>query len=153
MAATGLHKRVWGATMGEVPTSTPQQDAAFAGVRSTMADQPTRAISRNEKGDTMEFRITAGLDQGDPFSPLAFTATLPLGELQNAILQAQRVAGVGRPVNVKSTSPLQKSGYENTTENGYENNMKFNTSNEDMHDAKYINKNDTNTYTRNLHKQ
>ena len=34
--------------------------------------QPTRAISRNEKGDTMEFMITAGLDQGDPFSPVAF---------------------------------------------------------------------------------
>ena len=60
--------------------------------------QPTRAISRNEKGDTKEFRITAGLDQGDPFSPVAFAATLPLGELQYAILQAQRVVGTGRPV-------------------------------------------------------
>ena len=30
--------------------------------------QLARAISRNEKGDTMEFRKTAGLDQGDPFS-------------------------------------------------------------------------------------
>ena len=46
----------------------------------------------------MEFRVTAGLDQGDPFSPVAFAATLPLGELQNAILQAQRVAEIGRPV-------------------------------------------------------
>ena len=61
--------------------------------------QPTRAISRNEKGDTVEFRITAGLDQGDPFSPVAFAATLPLGELQNAILQAQRVARIGRAVS------------------------------------------------------
>ena len=59
--------------------------------------QPTRAISRNEKGDTMQFRKTAGLDQGDPFSPVAFAATLPLGDLQNAIPQAQRVAGIGRP--------------------------------------------------------
>ena len=46
----------------------------------------------------MELMVTAGLDQGDPFSPVAFAATLPLGELQNAILQAQRDAGVGRPV-------------------------------------------------------
>ena len=61
--------------------------------------QSTRAISRNEKGDTMEFRITAGLDQCDPVSPVAFAATLPLGELQNAILQAQRVAGIGRAVS------------------------------------------------------
>ena len=59
--------------------------------------QPSRAISRDEKGDTVEFRITAGLDQGDPFSPVAFAATL--GELQNAILQAQRVAGIGRAVS------------------------------------------------------
>ena len=46
----------------------------------------------------MEFRITAGLDQGDPFSPVALAATSPLAELQNAILQAQRVARIGKPV-------------------------------------------------------
>ena len=46
--------------------------------------QPTRAIS-------MEFMMTAGLDQGDPFSPVAFAATLPLGELQNAIFQERLV--------------------------------------------------------------
>ena len=63
--------------------------------------QPTRAISRNEKGDTMEFMILAGLDQGDPFSPVAFAATLPLGELQNAILEAERDAGVGRQLRRK----------------------------------------------------
>ena len=51
----------------------------------------------------MDFRITAGLDQGDPFSPVAFAATLLLGELQNAILQAQRVAGIGRPVTGSSS--------------------------------------------------
>ena len=32
-------------------------------------------------------------------SPVAFAATFPLGELQNAILQAQRVAGIGREVS------------------------------------------------------
>ena len=30
-------------------------------------------------------------------------------------------------------------------------NMNINTSDEDMHDTNYINKNDTNTYTRKLH--
>ena len=50
---------------------------------------------------------------------------------------------------VKSTSP--------TTENGYENCIysmnNINTSDEDKHDTNYINKNDTNTYTRKLHNQ
>ena len=68
-----------------------------------------------------------------------------------------RFSGIGRELHnaerVKSTSPLQKNSYENTTENGYENNMKFNTSNEDnIHDTNYINKNNvTNTDTRKLH--
>ena len=63
-----------------------------------MADPTDESNLEKRKGDTMEFRITAGLDQGDPFSSVAFAATLPLGELQNAILQAQRAAGIGRPV-------------------------------------------------------
>ena len=48
---------------------------------------------------------------------------------------------------VKSTSP--------TTENGYAKlyvySTNINTSDEDKHDTNYINKNDSNTYTRKLH--
>ena len=55
-----------------------------------------------------------------------------------------------RPQSVKSTSP--------TTENWlrkllYLQHMNNNTSDEDKHDTNYINKNDTNTYTRKLHNQ
>ena len=57
---------------------------------------------------------------------------------------ASAATGYAGPTSdVKSTSPLQKIGYEN--------NMNFNTSDEAMHDTNYINKNDTNTYTRKLH--
>ena len=42
--------------------------------------QPTRAITRDEKGDSSESFVTTGLDQGDPFSPVAFTVTHPLGK-------------------------------------------------------------------------
>ena len=88
-----------GAIKGDVPSQALHNKMShFLSFEAQRLTQPTRAISRNEKGDTMEFRITAGLDQGDPFSPVAFAATLPLGTLQNAILQAQRVAGIGRPV-------------------------------------------------------
>ena len=41
--------------------------------------QAARANSRNEKGDTVELFITAGLDQGDWFSPVASALTLPVG--------------------------------------------------------------------------
>ena len=50
MAATGLDKRVWGAIKVEVPFSTPQQDAAIAGVRSPVADPTDESnLEKREK--------------------------------------------------------------------------------------------------------
>ena len=51
---------------------------------------------------------------------------------------------------VKSTSPTTENGYENCTYTALNN---IHTSDEDKHDTNYINKNDTNTYTRKLHNQ
>ena len=56
-------------------------------------------------------------------------------------------------VLVKSTSPLQKNGYENGYENCIYSMNNINMSNEDnKHDTKYINKNDTDNHdARKLH--
>ena len=47
----------------------------------------------------MEFLVAAGLDQGDPFPPVACAATLPLGTLQHISLQSQPDAQTKRPVS------------------------------------------------------
>ena len=54
---------------------------------------------------------------------------------------------------VKSTSPLQKNGYENGYENCTYSTNNINMSDEDnKHDTNYVNKNDTNNHdTRKLH--
>ena len=53
MAATGLHKRVRGAIKGKVPTSIHNKMPHLLAFEAHWLTQPTRAISRNEKGDTM----------------------------------------------------------------------------------------------------
>ena len=44
--------------------------------------QATRAIAKDWEGHMVELMVTGGLDQEDPVSPVAFAATLTLGELQ-----------------------------------------------------------------------
>ena len=95
MVTTGLHKCVWRAITGEVSTSAPQPNAALAGVPSTRGDptDESNLEERQRRNDGVYDK--AGLDQGDPFSPVAFAVTLPLGEVHNAILHAQRDAEAG----------------------------------------------------------
>ena len=51
--------------------------------------QPTRAITRNDKGEVVESTVTPGFGQKDPFSPLAFATTLPIGDMLREILERQ----------------------------------------------------------------
>ena len=46
----------------------------------------------------MYFFTTAGPDTGDPFSPVAFAVTLPLGEIQQTIMKVQQDAQMDQPV-------------------------------------------------------
>ena len=54
--------------------------------------QPPGAIVRDEEENVVEFMVTAGLDRGDPFSPLALAAN-SLGEMQREILEKQPKGG------------------------------------------------------------
>ena len=64
-------------------------------------DRPelTGAIARDKEEEVLEFLVAAGLDQGDPLSPAAYAATLPLGTLQHMSLQSQPEAQTKRPVS------------------------------------------------------